>query len=244
MTIVDFAQRFWEKRCSALGKDSSASNLVRGIFCARASRLVRVTPFAFVIVVFGIAIASCAAVYAQSARPLLTPVNREEVWQAVTGELRQRGVREEQLLRVEEIELPAAVPAAANRTLRVSMVCWDADLGRAQFQLECRQPGQCVPFLAYADAGRSTAMGSEKIAGSSCRAGSRPRAFASVPHKDLIRVGDRATVVFRGSQLHLTALVTCLEHGAEGAIVRVRNQDGQIFRARVSAPAQLEALTP
>ena len=204
-------------------------------------RLFRIIFPAFVMV---ITTASCTLLCAQSARPLLTPVNREEVWQAVTGELRQRGVREEQLLRVEELELPTAVPAAVNRTLRVSMVCWDADLERAQFQLECRGPGQCVPFLAYADAGRSTAMGSERIAGSACRAGSRPRALASAPQKDLIRVGDRATVVFRGSQLNLTALVTCLERGAEGAIIRVRNQDGQIFRARVSAPARLEALTP
>jgi hypothetical protein len=196
----------------------------------------RVTSFAFALV-------SSSFLMAQTPRPLLTPITRAEVWQAVTGELRQRGVRDEQLLQVEEIDLPVAVPAAPSRTLRVSMVCWDADLGRAQFQLECREPGQCVPFLAYADAARSTAMGSQKIAGSACRAPSRPRAVAAGPHKDMIRVGDRATVVFRGTRLNLTALVTCLERGAEGAIVRVRNQDGQIFRARVSAPARLEALT-
>ena len=182
---------------------------------------------------------------AQTARPQLTPVTREEVWQAVSGELRQRGVRDEQLLTLDEIELPAAVPAAASRTLRVSMVCWDADLERAQFQLECRQPGECVPFLAYADAGRSTAMGSARISGSACRAASRSRSrtAGAAPHKTLIRVGDQATVVFRGSQLNLTALVTCLERGGEGAIVRVRSQDGQIFRARVAAPARLEALS-
>ncbi|MBI3478438.1 MAG: flagella basal body P-ring formation protein FlgA [Acidobacteria bacterium] len=180
---------------------------------------------------------------AQNARPQLTPITREEVWQAVSGELRQRGVREEQLLAIDEIELPTAVPAASSRTLRVSMVCWDADLERAQFQLECRQPGECVPFLAYADAGRSTAMGSARISGSACRAASRPRTAGAAPHKTLIRVGDQATVVFRGSQLNLTALVTCLERGGEGAIVRVRSQDGQIFRARVAAPARLEALT-
>jgi hypothetical protein len=149
----------------------------------------------------------------------------------------------EQLLTFEEIELPVAVPAAASRTLRVSMVCWDADLQRAQFQLECREPGHCIPFLAYADAGRSTTMGSQKIAGSACRSASRTRTTGAPPHKDLIRVGDHATVIFGGGQFHLTALVTCLERGAEGAIIRVRNRDGQIFRARVSAPARLEALT-
>jgi hypothetical protein len=203
----------------------------RGFFC-----------HAFPISLLAIAVAPCAFLFSQNARPSLIPIARDEVWQAVTVELRQRGVREEQLLRVEEIDLPAAVPAVASRTLRVSMVCWDADLERAQFQLECREPGQCLPFLAYANAGRSTAMGSEKLAGSSCRAPFRPRA-ATARRKDVIRVGDRATVIFRGSQLHLTALVTCLERGAAGAIIRVRNGDGQIFRARVSAPARLEALT-
>jgi hypothetical protein len=199
---------------------------------------------AFPIKLLAIALGSCAFLFAQTARPPLTAITRGEVWQAVTIELRQRGVRQEQLLRVEEIDLPAAVPAGASHTLRVSMVCWDADLARAQFQLECREPGQCLPFLAYANAGRSTAMGSEKIAGSSCRAPTRPRvATSAARRKDVIRVGDRATVIFRGSQLNLTALVTCLERGAEGAIVRVRNRDGQIFRARVSAPARLEALT-
>jgi hypothetical protein len=191
-----------------------------------------------------IALASGALLSAQGLRPGLVSVTREEVWQAVTGELRQRGVREEQLLRLEEIDLPLAVPAAAKRTLRVSMVCWDSDLERAQFQLECREPGQCVPFLAYADAGRSTAMGSARIGGSSCRTSARPHAAVSTPRRNVIRVGDHATVIFRGTQLNLTALVTCLERGAEGSIIRVRNSDGQIFRARVSAPARLEALAP
>ncbi len=186
----------------------------------------------FPMTLLAILIAPYCLLSAQNARAALHPITRHEVWQAVTIELRQRGVREEQLLRLEEIDLPVAVPADAKRTLRVSMVCWDADLERAQFQLECREPGQCVPFLAYAHVGRSTAMGSEKIAGSSWSL-----------HKDVIRVGDRATVMFRGSQLHMTALVTCLERGAEGAIIRVRTGDGQIFRARVSAPARLEALT-
>jgi hypothetical protein len=193
---------------------------------------------------FALALASSGFLVAQSPRAALTPITRDEVRQAVAAELRQRGVHEEQLLQVEEIDLPVSVPAAAGRALRVSLVCWDADLGRAQFQLECREPGQCVPFLAYADAARSTTMGSQKIAGSACRAPSRPRALAYAPHKDVVRAGDRATVVFRGTRLNMTTLVTCLERGAEGAIVRVRNQDGQIFRARVFAPARLEALTP
>jgi hypothetical protein len=161
------------------------------------------------------------------------------VWQTVAGELRARGVPEDQLPRAEDLELPAAVPAAAGHALRVSMVCWNAPLGRAQFQLECREPGQCLPFLAYAQLGQSTAMGSGNIAGSSCRSVARSR---PTPHKAIVHAGDRATVAFRGNRLRLTAVVICLERGAEGDVIRVRNQDGQIFRARVSAPASLEAL--
>ncbi|MGB7642057.1 MAG: hypothetical protein WBL82_12280, partial [Terriglobales bacterium] len=52
------------------------------------------------------------------------PVTVREAWQAVATELRSRGFREEQLPRVEDIELPAAVPARAGRNLRVSAVCW------------------------------------------------------------------------------------------------------------------------
>ena len=154
----------------------------------------------------------------------------------------QRGVREEQLLGIDEIDLPSMIPASASRTLKVSMVCWDAELGRAQFQMECREPGQCVPFLAYAEAGRSTAMGSEKASGGSCR-NARQRFTGSEARKAIMRPGDRATVLFRGSQLNLTSLVTCLERGSTGDVIRVRNQDGQVFRARISAPSRLEALT-
>src|SRR5262249_45141578 len=152
-----------------------------------------------------------------------------------------RGLPEQQLLEPDEIELPAAVPAVPGRSLRVSMICWDAELERAQFQMECREPVQCVPFLAYAAAGRSTVLGSDRVRGSSCRNVSHSITVPSVAHKFIVRVGDRATVFFRGNALRMSALVTCLERGAAGDLIRVRNQDGQIFRARIFAPAQLEA---
>jgi flagella basal body P-ring formation protein FlgA len=50
--------------------------------------------------------------------------------------------------------------------------------------------------------------------------------------------------VFVSSRLRLTASVTCLERGREGEIIRVRSQDGRVFRARISGPARLEALPP
>ena len=49
-----------------------------------------------------LAIASVTLVQAQETRPATTPITRDEVWQAVTIELRQRGVPEKQLLGMEE----------------------------------------------------------------------------------------------------------------------------------------------
>jgi flagella basal body P-ring formation protein FlgA len=40
----------------------------------------------------------------------------------------------------------------------------------------------------------------------------------------------------------MTAAVTCLDRGARGEIVRVRGQEGHIFRARVTGVALVEAL--
>jgi flagella basal body P-ring formation protein FlgA len=68
----------------------------------------------------------------------------------------------------------------------------------------------------------------------------RPARAASP--KPAVRAGDRTTAVFLSNRLRLTARVTCLERGREGEVIRVRSQDGHIFRARISGPAQLEAL--
>jgi hypothetical protein len=177
-------------------------------------------------------VALVPALLAQEARLPFPPVTREEVWQAVAGDLRERGLREDQLPRAEDLDLPVAVPAAEGRTLRVAAVCWDAGLGRVEFRLECREPGQCIPFLAY---GRTA----ERMIAGSCRSGSR--SATSQRKKVAVRVGERAMVILVANRLRLTTSVICLERGAEGEIIRVKNQDGHIFRARVTAPALLEA---
>jgi hypothetical protein len=173
------------------------------------------------------------ALLAQEPRVPFPPVTRQEVWQAVAAELRERGLREERLPRVEDLDLPLAVPAAEGRTLRVAPVCWDAGLGRVEFRLECREPRQCIPFLAYLRTTESTMAGS-------CRSGFRSP--SAQPKKVAVRTGERAVVVFIANRLRLTTSVICLERGTEGEIIRVKNQDGHIFRARVAAPAVLEAL--
>jgi len=171
-----------------------------------------------------------------------TPVTRQEVWQAVVAELRRRGLSEPQLPQIEDLDLPFALPALAGRQLRVSSACWDEGPERTQFRLECGEPGQCLPFLAYVhvqnrDAGARAG---------SCRQESPSRPAPEAPVKPLakpaVRAGDRATAVFLSARLRISASVTCLERGREGEVIRVRNEDGQVFRARISGPALLEAV--
>jgi len=171
-----------------------------------------------------------------------TPVTRQEVWQAVVAELRRRGLSEPQLPQIEDLDLPFAQPALAGRQLRVSSACWDEGPERTQFRLECGEPGQCLPFLAYVhvqnrDAGARAG---------SCRQESPSRPAPEAPVKALakpaVRAGDRATAVFLSARLRISASVTCLERGREGEVIRVRNEDGQVFRARISGPALLEAV--
>jgi len=194
-----------------------------------------------------------------------SPVTRQEVWQAVVAELRIRGLSEQQLPPIENLDLPVALPARAGRTLRVSSACWDAGPRRTQFHLECVEPGQCLPFLVYLrDDVRDDVRGDDRndvrnhgngdavMRAGSCRlrSGSRP---ALEPHlapeaapkssqNPMVRTGDRATAVFLFEHLRMTASVTCLERGREGEVIRVRGPDGRVFQARISGPALLEAL--
>jgi flagellar basal body P-ring formation chaperone FlgA len=179
------------------------------------------------------------------ARP--TPVTRQEVWQAVVAGLKERGLSEPQMPRIEDLDLPVAVPAVAGRKLRASSSCWDDGSERAEFRMECSEPGQCLPFLAYVQVHRHDGGGED--AGTHvglCRLASVSRPAGEAPPtplaKPTVRPGDQATAVFLSARLRITASVTCLDRGREGEIIRVRNQDGEIFRARVSGPALLEAL--
>ena len=78
-----------------------------------------------------------------------TPATRQEVWEAVVSELRQRGLSERQLPQIEDLDLPGALPVLTGRELRVSSACWDERPRRTQFRLECGELGQCLPFFVY-----------------------------------------------------------------------------------------------
>jgi flagellar basal body P-ring formation chaperone FlgA len=176
---------------------------------------------------------------AQGAGGALTLITKEEVSRTLAVELRARGVPGDELPHSDDIELPAAVPAAEGRSLRIVASCWDATPSRAQFRMECKQSGDCLPFLIYV---RSREPGfSAHTVGQACQAGTTVTHSAG-QRKPVVRTGDRVAVVYRSSRMRLSTVVTCLDRGAEGDVIRVRNQDGHIFRARISSATLLEAL--
>ena len=171
----------------------------------------------------------------------LTPVTQEEVWQVVAAYLRAAGIEEQEIPAAEDLEFPGTILARKSRTLRVAGLCWEDRMERVAFRLECTRGGGCLPFLVYGGIKQLHASGKIEIAATCSRQAGTPA--AKTVHKEIVvRAGDRATVMFRGDQLQVSVPVTCVERGAEGEIIRVRNADGVLFRARVLGTALLEAL--
>lgn len=168
-----------------------------------------------------------------------SPVTVSEARQAVLDELRARGLQEEQMPRVEDMELPDAVPARIGRTLRVSSLCSVAGDGWARVTLRCDEGGACLPFFVYVRRHESwRAAACDLVRLPNPQSSYRPVAVPA----PVVRAGDRATAVLITAGLRITAAVTCLDRGARGEVIRVRGAEGSVFRARVSGPALVEAL--
>ena len=163
------------------------------------------------------------------------PITAAEARQPIVDELRARGFGNEELPRLEDLQLPVAVPARVGRTLRVASVCWDPDAKRARFRLQCEEAGACVPFLVYVRAAERARAASCRLEGFAQLAGSQAR-------EPVVHPGERATAVLVAAGLRMSAAVVCLERGARGEVIRVRGQEGNIFRARVAGPALVEVL--
>jgi hypothetical protein len=179
---------------------------------------------------FAFAIAAISAVSVADTNAPPTFLKPQEVWQVVAAELRALGFSEQQLPRVEDLDMPATLPAVAARSLRISSTCWDAIPRRTQFRVECEAVGQCLPFLVYLrdPAGVDVGARSCRLATESRPALGAHSASGTQP-KPVMRPGDRATAVLHSSTLRMTASVTCLEPGREGEVIRVRAVDGHIF---------------
>lgn len=181
-----------------------------------------------------------------------TALTREKVWQAVTADLRLRGLAETKFPQLADIHLPGALPSLTNRSLKVTSACWEELPQRFQFRVECGEPEQCLPFLVYLrnDAGEPArdninldADGRFETCQPNTRSHKISAAQSPTPSPSpAIRPGDKATAVFVSDNFRMTSSVTCLDRGREGEIIRVRSQNGQVFRARISGPGLLAAL--
>ena len=201
-----------------------------------------------------------------------SPAMRQAIWQLVMSELRNLGGPDKALPGIEDLDVPSALPPLGGRRLRVASACWDEGTRRSQFRLECDQPGQCLPFFVYLHrdvylhknvyppqhndvAARDAlsgetfqSVGSDAVA-ESCRPTLELHHVALGLHsprpvvvKPTVSPGDRAVAVFVSNHFKMSATVICLDRGREGEVIRVRSQNGQVFRARISGPALLEAL--
>jgi len=183
-----------------------------------------------------------SATFLASQQTARTPIRRDEVQAIIAADLRSRGFDDPLVPRVESLELPGAITATPNHSLHMLSVCWDRATDRAQFRLECRVHSECLPFIVSAHLEQQL-IAPASDAFPACQIASAKKAASPAHHDPVVRVGDSATVVFHGDRMRLAVRVTCLERGAEGEVVRVRNQDGHVFRARVAGPALLEAVS-
>jgi hypothetical protein len=193
---------------------------------------------------------------------------RLSVWRVVASELRSQGLSGELLPRADDLELPGSLPALAEGALSARSACWEEGTHRLQVRLQCQELAQCLPFIVYLHPAAKTDKTEAKVEAKLEDEGSRPANLRSAdeigscgnntelqrlpfssqpapakPHtKPLILAGDRATAVFITAGLRLSASVTCLERGRQDDVIRVRNQNGQIFRARISGAGLLEVL--
>jgi hypothetical protein len=175
---------------------------------------------------------ACSTVEASDVVHPMPRVSLDQVRQAIIVELGSRVIAKEQLPTVDDIEVPLAVPMRSGSSLRVSSVCWDQDAQRARFQLECTHSGECLPFFAYVrKASRANTPACHTESRDAERLGS----------EFLIHTGERATAVLTGAGIRINVPVTCFQGGDLGAIIRVRQGEGHIFRARIVGPSLVEA---
>lgn len=168
---------------------------------------------------------------AQDRGPRRTPVTSEEVGQAIAKSLRGVLPREPSSP-AWGFEIPLAVPAANPHALQVVSMCRDADPELLRVRLACDKPGACLPFLAYVKADKPVPVHS--CGPQEAREPRSPR-----PAR-IVHAGDRATAVMVTAGFRMSAAVRCLDGGGIGETIRVRAQEGRIFRARISGPAQVE----
>ncbi len=151
-----------------------------------------------------------------------------EILAAVRSALAQAGVAEADWPSLPDLSLPVASRCG---TFVVDQLRWDPVLERELVRIRCASRGEGAPFLVVV----------QMHPPPSSRTGIR-RLAPQLNGPDLVRPGERATLILHRDGMQLSVAVTCMERGKLGATIRVRVGQGPMFRARVAGAGRLDAV--
>lgn len=128
-----------------------------------------------------------------------------------------------------EVEFVSSIPVSAS-THKLRVENWKRlSDSTAWVQMRCEHSGECVPFFVILH-------GSEnKFPAKPSRSNENyVKPAVARPSAPLVRTGTRATLFLQSTTSRITTVVVCLENGAMGSHVRVRNPvTNQVLTAEV-----------
>ncbi len=149
-----------------------------------------------------------------------------------------------------DLDCAAARHIPEDAPLELTKSSWSTALERWEFALRCTRPGECAPFLVWADEPKTSAAGAATSQRASARRSNvsaesvsrlTTRAGASGAER-LVAPGQTATLTWDEAGIRVVLPVTCLDAGALGQFVRVRLKNApRILRAEVVGAGTLRA---
>jgi hypothetical protein len=135
-----------------------------------------------------------------------------------------------------DLNCAAANSIPADAVLGLAKTSWNAALRRWEFTLRCGRPGDCVPFLVWAQDGTAALSRVAKVR----RDGRGDAGAGGGGSERLVAPGQTATLSWEQGGIRVVLPVTCLEAGALGQFVQVRFKNvARIQRAEVVGKAAL-----
>jgi len=182
------------------------------------------------------------------------PIDKAAVRDVIRDFLVRHGWKEGELPELNQLESAAtASEANGDPTLEVTGMERDRRGGVLQFRLRCASPAHCSNFLvrvplpnahtsAISVVRSSSATEETGDTGKSAKKPLMTGASRCPACAGLAQAGQTATLILENENIRITLLVICLERGALGQRIRVREARGQrVFVAEVTGSGLLRA---
>lgn len=148
----------------------------------------------------------------------------------------------------EDLDCAAARGVPEEAPLELAKTTRNTALERWEFALRCTRPGDCVPFMVWANEPKAGGGGVAASQGGAWRrakaageSSSRLRTVANGAER-LVAVGQTATLTWDQGGIRVVLPVTCLDAGGLGQMVRVRLKNAaRILQAEVVGEGTLRA---